>query len=308
MLTAVIERDGPLIRFNEAFLEFLRPFHVAPLPCNVGQPHEKGKIEKGAIHYIRHNFWPLRSFRDLDDLQAQANQWRDEVANQRVHATTGERPVDRFRPESLRSLPERPPDCRDTSPAKVHRDFSIRFDGNTYTVPPWLVGRTVVVKADAKIVTIYFKEKTVASHQRSFERHRRIELPRHVEEARKCRSHNWLSDDVALLMSLGEVAKAYIEQLVETGSSLKKNVAKLLALKEDYGSAVLLDAMRRAAARRAYGADYIENILYQDMTPTRLHPPVRIENHEALNRIRLQEPSLADYDTFVATRRSRHDQ
>ena len=138
MLTAVIERDGPLIRFNEAFLEFLRPFHVAPLPCNVGQPHEKGKIEKGAIHYIRHNFWPLRSFRDLDDLQAQANQWRDEVANQRVHATTGERPVDRFRPESLRSLPELPPDCRDTSPAKVHQDFSIRFDGNTYTVPPGL--------------------------------------------------------------------------------------------------------------------------------------------------------------------------
>jgi len=46
-------------------------------------------------------------------------------------------------------------------------------------------------------------------------------------------------------------------------------------------------------------------ILYQDMTPTRLHPPVRIENHDALNRIHLQEPSLADYDTFVSTRRSR---
>ena len=42
MLTAVIERDGPLVRFNEAFLDFLRPFHVVPIPCNVGQPHEKG--------------------------------------------------------------------------------------------------------------------------------------------------------------------------------------------------------------------------------------------------------------------------
>ena len=136
MLTAVIERDGPLIRFNQAFLDFLRPFHVVPLPCNPGQPHEKGKIEKGAIHYIRHNFWPLRSFLDIHDVQVQAGKWRDEVANQRVHAATGERPIDRFNRQSLKPLPENLPDCRDTAAPRVHPDFSIRFDGNSYTVPP----------------------------------------------------------------------------------------------------------------------------------------------------------------------------
>jgi hypothetical protein len=57
---------------------------------------EKGKVEKGAIHYIRHNFWPLRTFRDLSDLQAQANQWRDQVANVRVHSTTGQQSMQRF--------------------------------------------------------------------------------------------------------------------------------------------------------------------------------------------------------------------
>jgi transposase len=68
MLTAVLERQGPLVRFNEHFLEFLRPFHLTPVACNVAQPQEKGKVEKGAIHYIRYNFWPLRTFRDLPDL------------------------------------------------------------------------------------------------------------------------------------------------------------------------------------------------------------------------------------------------
>jgi len=38
MLTAVIERDGPLIRFNEAFLSFLRPFKTVPRACNVRSP------------------------------------------------------------------------------------------------------------------------------------------------------------------------------------------------------------------------------------------------------------------------------
>jgi hypothetical protein len=108
-------------------------------------------------------------------------------------------------------------------------------------------------------------------------------------------------------MSLGEEAKAYIEHLAQTGAPLKKTVARLLALKDDYGSTALLHAMRRALAHQAFGADYIENILYQDMTPTRVHPPVKIERNEALNRIRLQEPSLADYDAFVAARRSRNE-
>jgi len=41
-LSAVIERQGSLIRFNEAFLDFLRVFKIVPIACNVRSPHEKG--------------------------------------------------------------------------------------------------------------------------------------------------------------------------------------------------------------------------------------------------------------------------
>lgn len=306
MLTAVIERDGPLIRFNEAFLTFLRPFKVAPFACNPGQGHEKGKIEKGAIHYIRNNFWPLRSFADLADVQTQANHWRDHVANVRVHNTTGEKPSLRFRPEAMTPLPDSLPDCRDSQAAKVHTDFSVRFDANTYTVPPWMVGKTAVVKADNDTVTIYFKEKVTAVHRRSWDRRQRIESARHKEEARRNRLKHWLSEDTALLMSLGEEVKVYIERLASTHLPLKKNIQALLALKDEYGAQALIDAIREATSHNAYGADYIQNILYQQMTPHRVHPPVRLKE-EALNRIRLEEPSLADFDAFVIKRKKRDD-
>ena len=39
----------------------------------------------------------------------------------------------------------------------------MRFDGNTYTVPPWLIGKAITVKADHHQVTCYFKDKTVAT-------------------------------------------------------------------------------------------------------------------------------------------------
>jgi len=91
MLTAVTERCGNAIRFNDAFLDLLRIFKI--VACHIRAPQEKGKIEK-SIHYLRQNFWPLRTFSDLADVQQQVNQWRDSVCNVRIHQTTGEKPVD----------------------------------------------------------------------------------------------------------------------------------------------------------------------------------------------------------------------
>jgi transposase len=301
MLTAVLERQGPLVRFNEHFLEFLRPLQITPIACNVAQPQEKGKVEKGAIHYIRHNFWPLRTFRDLTDLQAQANHWRDQVANVRVHNTTGHRPSERFAPQAMRALPELLPDCRDTSQAKVHTDFSIRFDGNTSTVPPWLIGKTITVKADHHHLTCYLKEKAVATHLRCWQRKQRIELPQHREAAQKHHRRHWYSQEVAAFLSLGEIAKRYLAHLATTNQPLKKSIKRLLALKDDYGVQALLDAMQRATLHQAFGAHYIENILYQEMTPQRQHPPVRLKQ-PPLNHIQLEEPALAEYDAFVIKR------
>jgi transposase len=304
MLTAVLERQGPLVRFNDHFLAFLRPFKITPVACNVRQPQEKGKVEKGAIHYIRHNFWPLRTFRDLPDLQSQAIEWRDQVANARLHATTGQRPRDRFDPRAMRPLPDLLPDCRDTAQAKVHTDFCVHFDGNTYTVPPWLVGKTLTGKADHHQVTCYLKDKAVATHPRCWQRKQRLELPQHREMAHKHHRRAWHFQEVAALLSLGEVAKTYLERLARTQQPLTKGVKKLLALKDDYGAHALLEAMQRALRHQAIGVHYIENILYQEMTPQRQHPPVRLKQAH-LNHIRLEEPSLAEYDAFVSRRTTR---
>ena len=106
---------------------------------------------------------------------------------------------------------------------------------------------------------------------------------------------------MAALIALGEIAKRYLEHLATTNEPLKKSVKKLLALKDDYGAQALLDAMQRATLHQAYGAHYIENILYQEMTPQRQHPPVRLKQPH-LNHIRLEEPSLEEYDAFVIKR------
>jgi hypothetical protein len=39
----------------------------------------------------------------------------------------------------------------------------------------------------------------------------------------------------------------------------------LLALRDDYGSSALIEAIEQATAHNAFGTDYIENILYLHM-------------------------------------------
>ncbi|MBW1778808.1 MAG: IS21 family transposase [Deltaproteobacteria bacterium] len=305
MVTAVIERRGAMVRFNDRFLEFLQTFAVVPAACNPGAPHEKGKVEN-AIKYIRRNFWPLRTFIDLADVQSQVRHWLDAVANVRVHHTTGKPPVKRFKDVKLRPLPELLPDFRELCRLKVHKDFAVRFDGNTYTVPPWTVGKTLTLKADTHRVTLYHQDKKVTTHPRCWQRHCRIESQNHREQVKKLNKRLWHDRQIAAFASLGTEARTYLQGLLDTHAPIKKNVAKILALKDEYGLEAIITAIGKALTFNAYGADYIENILYQAMTTQKYHPPVKLKN-EALNRIVLTQPSLADYDAHVLQWRKKDD-
>jgi transposase len=302
MVTAVIERQGRIVRFNDSFLDFLRPLRINPVACNVRQPQEKGKIER-SIGYIRQNFWPLRQIKDLRDANAQVRKWLDETANIRVHGTTGDKPAQRFGSVRLRSLPEHLPDCRDTVSLYAHKDFSIRYDNNFYTVPPWAVGRHLTIKADNDTVSIFYKDKTIAVHGRCFETGKRVENPNHADLVERQKARLFRDRDIAVLASLGTEVQDYLEALSNASQPVRKTVSKLLELNDEYGEKSLIYAVRKALELKAYGADYIENILYQEMTPIRVHPPVILKN-EDLNKLRLAMPSLAEYDA-LALKRSR---
>jgi transposase len=303
MLTAVTERMGSMVRFNESFLNFLRYFSITPVACNIRAPHEKGKVES-SIKYLRYNFWPLKTFTALDDVNHQVLAWLDTTANQRLHQTTGERPAHRFVKDALRPLPDPLPDFRETETLKVYKDFGVRFDANVYTVPPRLVGKSITLKADGRTLAIYYKEKLVANHLRNWEKKQRIDLPSHSEQVRKLKKRVLLDKQTMVFMSLGQEAVDYLEKLAYASQPLKKTVDRLLILNDDYGTSSLIYALKKALANKLYGFAYIQNILYQERTPTIRHQPVALKD-EDLNKIRLPKPNLAEYDAIALQRRKK---
>ena len=153
-------------------------------------------------------------------------------------------------------------------------------------------------------MTIFYKHKKIAAHHRCWQRKQRIETAYHREQVKKLQRKLWLDKDITAFSSLGPEALEYLQALVNAKLPIKKNVSKLLSLKDEYGPASIIYAIKKALVHKAIGADYIENILYQEMTPRKNHPPVKLKN-KTLNNIRLPEPSLAEYDTHVLKKRKK---
>jgi hypothetical protein len=177
--SAVLERQGDAIRFNPLLLEFARHYRFAPRPVAVARGNEKGRVER-AVQYVRRAFFMARRFKDLDDLNRQAQEWCDGPACQRRwveddRLTVGEA-FDKER-ALLLPLPQTPFPTDERRELAVGKTPYVRFDHNDYSVPHELVGQTVVVVASLETVRIMHRGAVVAEHERSFDRHRQIEDP-----------------------------------------------------------------------------------------------------------------------------------
>ena len=303
LATAVAEHDGRLVRFLPRFLSFAREYNFFPHACNPASGWEKGKVER-AIGYLRQNFWPLREFTDLHDVNRQVRQWLSEVANQRLHRETRERPLDRFKPEALRPLPIIPYDYRDSTEALVHKDLRLSFDGNRYCVPHRYVGRRLIIKADSGAVTIYDRVAEVVSYARSWRRGQTFGAERFerllAEErpaARRSQAQQRLLDSLDGLC-LRATVEAYLRDMADTDRSLSRQIQELLELIRQYGPEDVAGAIEKAASAHAYGADYVANILRQQRSPRRPQPPLRLRD-PLLNELATDPISLLEYDAFI---------
>src|SRR4051794_35725192 len=79
-------RAKGVVQYNTSLVALLNHDGAVPRTCRPYRAKTKGKIER-PYRYVRQDFWLARSFRNLDDPNAQSNAWRTQTANPRVHAT-----------------------------------------------------------------------------------------------------------------------------------------------------------------------------------------------------------------------------
>jgi transposase len=87
--------DGGRVIENPEFLRFAAHWGFRIRACRPYRARTKGKVER-PVSYVRKNLVYGREFLGDADLNAQADDWLERVANVRIHGTTKEQPIVRF--------------------------------------------------------------------------------------------------------------------------------------------------------------------------------------------------------------------
>lgn len=166
MKTAVIgeDEDGRVV-YNRTLGDLAHHYGFLPKACRPYRPETKGKVER-PFRYIREDFFLGSTFRDLDDLNLQLKNWLGDVANPRVHATTGRVVNEAFAEEkpTLLLLPLMPFGAVLKLDRRISCEGMVSVGGNYYSVPDATRRRVVEVHSMADEIQIFEQDRLIARH------------------------------------------------------------------------------------------------------------------------------------------------
>ena len=306
MKTVVASGSGPRAVFNERFLNYAAARRFSVRACNARSGNEKGRVER-PIGFVRERFWPGRRFASLIDLNQQAAEWRDSYANKRVHDATGMVPAlvfENVEKPALKPLVQTPFDTDEVMTTTITKLFRVRFDRNTYSVPPNLVGQTVLVRANDDAVAIFLGPKEVARHRRQWGVGIDEESPTHREALARQRPRAKGEPASTWLEMLGETGARYQQLLIAGSRSIDRELVRLTFLAEIFGTSATAAAMADVMATNHVGAEFVEYVLRHKKGMVPSPAPLRLGD-PALDAVSFHEPDLEQYDRLVASRLTR---
>jgi len=300
--SAVLERVGDAIRFNPTLLNFSAHWRFEPRPVAPGRANEKPRVER-AVGFVRTSFFAARKWKDLEDLNRQAEQWASLEAMERRWPEDTSRTVQEVFEEERGKLLELAPNpfpTQERCEVSVGKTPYVRFDLNDYSVPHELVEKTLVVLADEEVVRILHQNEVVATHRRSYNKGEQIEDPTHiarlVEEKRQARKHR----GVDRLSHAAPSSARLLAEIAERGGNLGSAVARLLELLETYGAQELEGALAEALRLGTPHPPAVRHILERRREAQGQGPalPLLLSEEARRRDLVLPPPSLQAYDNL----------
>jgi transposase len=306
--TAVLERQGDLIRFHPRLLELAGHYHFATKPCAPYRGNEKGKVER-AIRYLRYSFFDARSFSSVDDLNAQLATWIETVAHTRrvpadpegrlvAEALTEERP-------RLLPLPQHPFESDLVRPVASGKTPYIRFDLNDYSIPHTLVKKPLTLIASEKEVRLVDGDRVVARHRRSYDRLQIVEEPTHLSALAEHKRHAHELRGRDRLRSVCTHAEAFLGAIALRGGHLGGTTSRLLKLLDRFGAVPLDAAIADALGRGALSAQSVAHVLDQAQRAAGTLPPLEhpLPEDPRARDLRVTPHALGRYDGLAGAKR-----
>jgi hypothetical protein len=230
---------------NPLYRDALAHYGVVALPCRVGDPDRKGKVESGVGHAQATPLKGLR-FETLEEAQAYLDRWETRWADTRIHGTTKRQVAAMFAEErpALGPLPIEPFRSYRFGERTVHLDGCVEVEAAYYGAPPGWIGQRIQVQWNDLYVRLLAPQtgQLLREHLRAPRGWHRIQ-----DEDRPARTP---PSTVTLLRraatagrDIGRVCALIHEQ---DGAAGVRRVLGVLALAKKYGPGAVDDAAKVA--------------------------------------------------------------
>ena len=260
-------------------------------------PDAKGRVESG-VGYVKKNFLNGLEIPSFVALQPAAIQWRDTVANVRVHGETHRQPLELFAQEKprLKPLPALPYDGALVRPISANGCCHVILDTNRYSVPHRYASQQLTLKLYPDQLLLFHQDQLIATHARSYDRRQKITHPDHPKELVTQRQQARHQTLLLRFLALGPHAEAYVRQLELKCLNPRHHLQKIVALSESYGPDKVGRALQDALTFEAYGCEYIANILEQRERPSTPPAALHLTRRQDLLEVELPPADLTSYE------------
>ncbi len=209
--------------------------------CNVRRGNEKGHVER-SVDVIRHKAFSAPDSDSFDSL-ADANQYLFGVCLRlnREAASNGQIPAELFEEEQRHLLPAMPKfACCIRTENHVDKYSTVMVAGNHYSVPDTLVGKRVQIQLYTSKLMIYYENRLVATHNRSFLPHDwTIDIYHYLRTLK--RKPGALPGSTALLQSDAIVKQIYDAYYKQDAHAF----LEVLEVVHELGAEAVLQALKR---------------------------------------------------------------
>src|SRR5213080_1992526 len=230
---------------NPLYRDMLAHYGVVALPCRVGNPDRKGKVEAGVGHAQKTPLRGLR-FETLEEAQAYLDRWETRWADTRIHGTTKRQVAVMFAEEqpALGPLPLEPFRYYRYGERTVHLDGCVEVEAAYYGAPPGWIGQRVQVQWNDLHVRLLAPKtgQLLREHLRAPRGWHRLH-----DDDRPART----PASTMALLARAKTAGAHISAVCEyihqhEGAAGVRRMLGVLALAKKHGPAVLDDAAKAA--------------------------------------------------------------
>lgn len=220
-------------------------------PCQPGKPEHKGKVEQGGVHYVKRNYLAGRDPQEITGANQDVLRWVEEVAGQRVHGTTRQKPLVRFaeaEQAALQPLPAASYEPGLWKQVKLHRDCHVVFEKSYYSAPHRLIGQQLWVRGGLRDVRLYTEDHhLVAVHSRAQSPGQRQTILDHLPAEKVpglILSRPWCRQQAA---RIGPATSEVVQRLLEHRPEDRlRSAGRLLQLSQRFQAERLEAACRRA--------------------------------------------------------------